>query len=178
MTPECAQTQNMVMWISTDNAIGSTLELSDYSGNNHADIIDDGWDIFDDTKYYIDNYYDISLKDSPIVNFIPAANNFVINVFAEHNFPIEVYQEATYYENLTINNCTNDINEPCSSTCAPPGSVFLHNDHHKNRIKYYKEVTSRIYLSDSHSLVMWANRNGVAYCFGNDTNHQLGQIMR
>ena len=62
MTPECAQTQNMVMWISTDNAIGSTLELSDYSGNNHADIIDDGWDIFDDTKYYIDNYYDISLK--------------------------------------------------------------------------------------------------------------------
>lgn len=174
LTPECAESQNLVMWIAADTADGNTLELMDYYGDKHSDIHNNGWDIFDDTKYYIDNYYDISLQASPIVDFIPAANNFVINVFAEHNFPIEVYQEATYYENLTINNCTNDINEPCSSTCAPPDSEFLHKNHHKDRIKYNNEVQIRVHHSDSHTIVMWANRDRNAYCFGNDRDHQTG----
>ncbi len=163
LTPECAQTQNLVMWIATDRWAGSELSIQNYNGTNNTVISEKGWVIFDDTKYYIDNYYDISLKDSPIVSFIPTANNFVINVYKTYNISFTIHKEASYFEHLSINECTCGLNIACTNSDS-------HQNHHKNRNKYHTQI-DKIYRGSSHILIMWANRVGTAYCIYEEGEH-------
>lgn len=118
------------------------------------------WDITC-PNVYVDHYYDISIfNDSAIRNEIPFAHDFAQRIFMScFGKNVVMNGSATYYDELTINECTCGVDSHCVNSTQ-------HTEHHKYPGTYYDEVTE-IDRCEKHIIVMWADRPDVAYCSAN-----------
>ena len=155
--PQYGETQNMVLWTLGRNSGCNLALVYYYSTDIHSRTAKErGWDIYDDTKYYLNNYYDISFTDTVLTNYIPFANDFAINVFAKYSTPIVVNGSPIYADDhpLSICECSN-IECSDSDNCS---------EHHIIASNYHNYNSHGIYRSKSHIVVMWANRTVSSYC--------------
>ena len=164
----CKAFENNDSVLATTNNIALTMSI--YVNNGYEDACDyDEWYLVKKI-ISIENYYDSTFVNIPLLSYINEVESFANLVYARYyNVGIHIEYGETLLSNQTLGMASNDVcppNSACTDSCAIECA-----NHHKNifRIAYrMEEIISR---QSNHIHVLWTNHKTRSYCSEKNNEH-------